>query len=119
MPTAIFICSMERSSPKVNLRIMLLSCSEEENGIRRSVETFPGKVPLNRRSLGFAPPDFLLRFVAFMYFMRLSLRKGAHAARSSATWQEIRVGMTKGRAVLWSAVDAGQATPQVPRLRSG
>jgi hypothetical protein len=37
--------------------------------------------------------------VALMHFMRLSLRKGAHAALSSATWQEIRVGMTKGRVV--------------------
>jgi hypothetical protein len=30
-----------------------------------------------------------------MHFMRLSLRKGAQAALSSATWQEIRVGITK------------------------
>jgi hypothetical protein len=37
--------------------------------------------------------------VALMHFMRLSLRKGAHAALSSAAWQEIRVGMTKWRAV--------------------
>ena len=34
-----------------------------------------------------------------MHFMRLSLRKGAYAALSSATWQEIRVGMTKGKLV--------------------
>jgi hypothetical protein len=47
-------------------------------------------------------PGFLLRFVALMHFMRLSLRKGAHAALSSATWQEIRVGMTKGRAVTFT-----------------
>ena len=40
-------------------------------------------------------PDFLLRFMALMHFMRLSLLKGAHAALSSAAWQEIRVGMTK------------------------
>jgi hypothetical protein len=33
-------------------------------------------------------PGFLLRFVALMHFMRFSLRKGAHAALSSATWQE-------------------------------
>jgi hypothetical protein len=38
--------------------------------------------------LGCAPPGFLLRSVALMHFMRLSLRKGAHAALSSATWQE-------------------------------
>jgi hypothetical protein len=48
------------------------------------------------RSLGCAPPDFLSRFMALMHFMRLSLRKGAQAALSSAAWQEIRVGMTKG-----------------------
>ena len=29
-------------------------------------------------------PGFLLRFVALMHFMRLSLRKGAHAALSKA-----------------------------------
>jgi hypothetical protein len=29
--------------------------------------------------------------VALANFMRLSLRKGAHAALSSAAWQEIRV----------------------------
>jgi hypothetical protein len=50
----------------------------------------------NCRSLGFAPPDFLLRFKALMHFMRLSLRKGARAVFSSAAWQEIRVGMTRG-----------------------
>ena len=33
-------------------------------------------------------PGFLLRFVALMHFMRLSLREGAHAALSSAAWQE-------------------------------
>ena len=33
-----------------------------------------------------------------MHFMRLSLRKGAHAVLSSAAWQETRGGMTKGRA---------------------
>jgi hypothetical protein len=43
--------------------------------------------------------------MALMHFMRLSLRKGAHAAVSSAAWQEIRVGMTKGKATLpWRAV---------------
>jgi hypothetical protein len=31
--------------------------------------------PRNRRSLGFAPPDFLLRLVALATFMRLSLRE--------------------------------------------
>jgi hypothetical protein len=36
-------------------------------------------------------PDFLWNLVALMDFMRPSLRKGAHAALSSAAWQEIRV----------------------------
>jgi hypothetical protein len=68
-------------------------------------ENIPKKDPLNRRSLGYAPPDFLLRFVALMDFMRLSLRKDAHVGLSCAAWQESRVGMTKGRAALpWSAV---------------
>jgi hypothetical protein len=36
-------------------------------------------------------PDFLWNLVALANFMRLSLLKGAHAASSSAAWQEIRV----------------------------
>jgi hypothetical protein len=36
-------------------------------------------------------PDFLSRLVALGRFMWLSLRKAAHAAMSSAAWQEIRV----------------------------
>jgi hypothetical protein len=47
--------------------------------------------PANRRSLHYAPPDFLWRLVALASFIRLSLRKGAHAALSGAVWQEIRV----------------------------
>jgi hypothetical protein len=35
--------------------------------------------------------------VALANIIRLSLEKGAHAILSSATWQEIRIGMTKGR----------------------
>jgi hypothetical protein len=46
---------------------------------------------VNRRSLHSAPPDFLWRLLALASFMRLSLRKAAHAAMSSAAWQEIRV----------------------------
>ena len=69
---------------------------------------FPLSAIIARRVLGgerklqvarLRSPGFLLRFVALMHCMRLSLRKGAHAALSSATWQEFRVGMTKGRAV--------------------
>jgi hypothetical protein len=37
------------------------------------------------------PPDFLLNFVALIQTLRLSSRKGARVARSSAAWQEIRV----------------------------
>jgi len=56
----------------------------------------------HRRSLGFAPPNFLLKLMALMNFMRFSLRKGAHATLSSTAWQEIRVRMTKGRLALAS-----------------
>jgi hypothetical protein len=52
------------------------------------------QVPIRLRSgqaLHFAPPDFLWNLLASANFMRLSLRKGAHAALSSAVWQEIRV----------------------------
>src|ERR1700723_2919489 len=45
----------------------------------------------HRRSLHYATPDFLLTLMALVRFMRPSLRKGAHAALSSAAWQEIRV----------------------------
>ena len=45
----------------------------------------------NSRSLHCATPDFLSNLVALANFMRLSLRKAAHAAMSSAAWQEIRV----------------------------
>ena len=37
------------------------------------------------------PPDFLLDIVTLIHSMRLSSRKGAHAAFSGAAWQEIRV----------------------------
>ena len=39
-------------------------------------------------------PDFLWDFVALTHFMRLSVKKGAHAARSNAAWQEFRGGRT-------------------------
>jgi hypothetical protein len=45
----------------------------------------------NRRSLHYATPNFLSKLVGLASFMRLSLRKAAHAAMSSAAWQEIRV----------------------------
>ena len=44
-----------------------------------------------RQALHSATPDFLFKLVALAHLMRLSLRKGAHAALSSAAWQEIRV----------------------------
>jgi hypothetical protein len=40
--------------------------------------------PLNCRSLGFAPPDFLLRVVALINFLRLSLRRVAYVVVSSS-----------------------------------
>jgi hypothetical protein len=43
------------------------------------------------RSLPYAPPDFLWRLVALANSMRLSLKKGAHAALSRGARQEIRV----------------------------
>jgi hypothetical protein len=45
----------------------------------------------NSRSLHYATPDFLWNLVALANVMRLSSRKGAQAALSSAAWQEIRV----------------------------
>jgi hypothetical protein len=54
----------------------------------------------HRRSLGFAPPDFLLRSVALANFMRLSLRERRTRNRVQRSVQEIRVGMTKRRGSL-------------------
>jgi hypothetical protein len=51
--------------------------------------------PRNRRSFGFAPPDFLLRWVALANFMRLSFRERRTRNRVQRSVQEIRVGMTK------------------------
>ena len=45
----------------------------------------------NRRSLHYAPPDFLSRPVALMICMRLSLQRAAHAVVASSAKQEIRV----------------------------
>ena len=44
-----------------------------------------------RASLRYATPVFLSRLMALANFMRLSSRKAAHAAVSSAAWKEIRV----------------------------
>jgi hypothetical protein len=54
-------------------------------------KNIPRKGPRNCRSLGYATPDFLLRLVALMSFMRLSLLKATHVALSGAAKQEIRV----------------------------
>jgi hypothetical protein len=40
---------------------------------------------------GHHSPDFLWNLVALAHFILLSLTKAAHAAMSSAAWQEIRV----------------------------
>jgi hypothetical protein len=39
--------------------------------------------------------------VALVHFMRPSLRKGAHAALSSAAWQEIRVRSGRDDNFVW------------------
>jgi hypothetical protein len=67
---------------------------------------------INRRCLHFATPDFLWRLVASANCMRLSSRKGAHAALSSAAWQEIRVRSVEKHFQEWSV------ELQIPRLRS-
>jgi hypothetical protein len=55
------------------------------------IKNISRRVPLNRRSLHCAPPDFLWDLLALIHFVHPSLRKGAHAALSNAAWQEIRV----------------------------
>src|ERR1700733_15926745 len=57
---------------------------------------------VDSRSLHCATPDFLSNLVALPYFMRLSLRKGAHAASSSAAWQEIRVRSGRDDTSVWN-----------------
>jgi hypothetical protein len=78
--------------PSDLLTVVSCLCSLAGRGRR-----FPGATnisktgPLNCRSLHYATPDFLLDLVTLIYFMRPSLRKGAHAVLSGAAWQEIRV----------------------------
>ena len=52
-------------------------------GYARS-KSIPKREPPNRRSLHFAPPDFLLRAVALINFMRFPLRKTAPVVLASA-----------------------------------
>jgi hypothetical protein len=40
----------------------------------------------NRRSLHYAPPDFLFNLIALAILMRLSLRKGAYVDAASSAW---------------------------------
>jgi hypothetical protein len=93
----------------------------------------------NSGSLHYASPDFLLMLRALTNFMRLSLRRAAHAAVSSAAWQEIRVrsarddkgddgasiesscrteGMTKGLCSLCSATALNMVTLQSLREKA-
>src|ERR1700733_8772788 len=51
-----------------------------------------GMVRKNRRSLHYAPPDFLLRSVALINCMRLSLRRAANVVVAGSAKKEIRVG---------------------------
>src|ERR1700742_1143698 len=44
-----------------------------------------GSQKINRRSLHYAPPDFLWRLVALASFLRLSLPKAAHAGVGECT----------------------------------
>jgi hypothetical protein len=57
-------------------------------GTRRCLRIGVGKHlqgrPLNRRSLHYAPPDFLSRLVALIIFMRFPLRETAPVALASA-----------------------------------
>jgi hypothetical protein len=73
--------------------ISLSSCRRQVEvlGMNKSASGGLEAGRVNSRSLHYAPPDFLWNLVALANFMRLSLRKGAHAASSSAAWQEIRV----------------------------
>jgi hypothetical protein len=47
-------------------------------------KNIPTTGPLNRRSLHYAPPDFLSRFVALRICMRLSLRRAAQVDVASS-----------------------------------
>jgi hypothetical protein len=68
--------------------------------LRESSRIWEGR-GAHRRSLRSATPDFLLTLVALVHFMRPSLRKGAHAALSSAAWQEIRVRSGRDDNFVW------------------
>jgi hypothetical protein len=57
----------------------------------RIASSFCFSINANCRSLPYATLDFLSNLVALANFMRLSLRKAAHAAMSSVAWQEIQV----------------------------
>jgi hypothetical protein len=73
-------------------------------GMTKGRTALPWKVvagKANSRSLHYATPDFLLTLMALVHFMRPSLRKGAHAALSSAAWQEIRVRSGRDDNFVW------------------
>ena len=59
------------------MKIPAGSMRKENPGYGRS-RNIPKKGPLNRRSLGFAPPDFLWSLVALANYMRLSFKRKAH-----------------------------------------
>ncbi len=87
------------------------------------------KVPQNRRSLRFAPPNFLSTWLALAKVMRLSLRKGASVDVASSAWREIRVRSGRddkeGVACLchvgcwWSELQIPPRHAGTGRLRSG
>jgi hypothetical protein len=91
--------------PKARLREPSYQCGFSPEYLERSSTgstvgpdlILPQSLRENRREkppispLRYAPPDFLWNLVVFAHFMLLSLTKAAHAAMSSAAWQEIRV----------------------------
>ena len=81
--------------------------------------------PENSRSLHSATPDFLSSVVALANFKRLSLRKAAQAAMSSAAWQEIPTGAKRSGGTCCSTPPASDLTALLtavvarrPRFRS-
>jgi len=69
-------------------RMLVDWLTEQQIPVRLRSHGRPGQAG---QALHFAPPDFLLNLVGSASFMRLSLRKAAHAALSTAAQQEIRV----------------------------
>jgi hypothetical protein len=81
------------------------------------------EAPLNRAERNHhLAPDFLSGMVALANFMRLSLRKGAHAALSGAASQEIRGCAERPPMIIWSILfevnSLPAEEPSIKRKRS-